>query len=403
MRMPRAESRSALAARIYINGRFLQQPVTGVQCYARELLKAWDELLSTAEIDPRILEFRILAPNGPIAAPSLRHISIRQVGRLRGHLWDQLELPLRARDGLLFSPGNVHPLLSPFLSPGVVTIHDLAYRLSPEAYTAAFRFAYAVLIPAALRRADAVITVSESEKRNIVKHFPFVSDRIHAVHHGAPSTEVTSGREVNDYPMEQLHDSSVTKVEAGNFILWVGTLTKRKNPRGAIDATALVNKEMKLPLVMVGASYRGFQKACLPLAHIRSDLIRFTGRVSTFDEVSRFYRSAVCLLLPSFYEGFGLPALEAMAHGCVVVASDIPALREICGEAAIYCDPNDSSDIATKVRMVASDARLRERLRSLGLARAREFSWKNCARQTLAILNTALMRRARPRAPACAA
>lgn len=98
-------------ARIYINGRFLQQPVTGVQRYARELLKAWDSMLAEGEIDSRAVEFRVLAPPGPIAAPPVTHIPIRQVGRLRAHLWDQLELPLRVRDGILFSPGNVHPLL----------------------------------------------------------------------------------------------------------------------------------------------------------------------------------------------------------------------------------------------------------------------------------------------------
>jgi hypothetical protein len=88
--------------------------------------------------------------------------------RLSGHFWDQLELPFQARDGLLFSPGNVHPLLSPFLGPAVVTVHDLAYRPNPKAYTAAFRLTYGVLVPAALRKADAIITVSESEKHNIV-------------------------------------------------------------------------------------------------------------------------------------------------------------------------------------------------------------------------------------------
>jgi hypothetical protein len=122
-----------LPARIYINGRFLQQPVTGVQRYARQLLKAWDALLESGEIDRRSVEFNVLAPRGPIAAPKLQNISLRQVGRLSGHFWDQLELPFQARDGLLFSPGNVHPLLSPFLGPGVVTEKYTAGRGQPTA------------------------------------------------------------------------------------------------------------------------------------------------------------------------------------------------------------------------------------------------------------------------------
>ena len=178
------------------------------------------------------------------------------------------------------------------------------------------------------------------------------------------------------------------------FALWVGTLTKRKNPQGAIDAIALVNKEMKLPLVMAGTTYRGFNNAGLTVAHEGGEIVRFADRVDTFAELARLYSSAVCLLFPSFYEGFGLPALEAMAHGCPVVASGIPALREVCGDAALYCDPNDPRDIAKKIQLVAEDQEVRERLRRSGFARVKEFSWEKCARQTFAILSRVIARRA---------
>jgi glycosyltransferase involved in cell wall biosynthesis len=382
-----------LPARIYINGRFLQQTITGVQRYARELLKAWDALLATGEIDPRSVEFHVLAPRGPIAAPKLRHMSVRQVGRLSGHFWDQLELPFQARGGLLFSPGNVHPLLSPFLGPGVVTIHDLAYRLNPKAYTAAFRLTYGVLVPAALRNADAIITVSESEKHNIAVRFPMVKDRIYAVHHGAPGAELVARVESNSHSLRS-GMSTDSSNPSDRFALWVGTLTKRKNPQGAIDAIALVNKEIKLPLVMAGTTYRGFNNAGLSVAHDGGEIVRFVDRVDTFAELARLYSSAVCLLFPSFYEGFGLPALEAMAHGCPVVASGIPSLREVCGDAALYCEPNDPGDIAEKLRMIAQDSQLRERLRHNGLARVKEFSWEKSARQTFAILSRVIARRA---------
>jgi glycosyltransferase involved in cell wall biosynthesis len=376
-----------LPSRIYINGRFLQQRVTGVQRYARELLKTWDQMLAAGEIDPRSVEFRVLAPPGPIAPPPLRYISLRQVGRLRGHLWDQFELPLRVRDGMLFSPCNLHPLLSPSLCPGVVTVHDLAWRLSPDAYTPAFRLAYRVIVPAALRRAAAIITVTEAEKRNIIKHFPAVASRIHAVHHGAPAVVAT---QTNGVLSNQCTNFDLCT--GGNFSLWVGTLTRRKNPQGAIDAVALVNQELKLPLVMVGTNYRGFRNAGLTTTRVTGEIVRFMDRVRTFTELAGLYRAAACLLFPSFYEGFGLPALEAMAHGCPVVASDIAALREVCGDAAVCCNPNDPCDIAEKIRMVARDSQLGEALRRLGLARAGEFSWKKCARQTFGILRSVIAR-----------
>jgi glycosyltransferase involved in cell wall biosynthesis len=374
--------------KIFINGRFLQQPITGVQRYGRELVNAWDELIAAGEIDADGVQFELLVPRGPLVAPKFRHVQVRQVGRLNGHLWDQFELPFYARRGLLFSPGNVHPLLSPFLCPNVVTVHDLAYRLSPEAYTGPFRAAYSLLIPAALRNADAIITVTEAEKRNIIARFPRVKDRIHAIHHGGPEAELPAPVEP-----DQVQNVAGPFNSKDDFALWVGTLSKRKNPQGAIDAMAILNKQLKLPLVMVGASYGLFKDAALKVPEEPRDIVRFTDRVGTSAELFRFYRSAVCLLFPSFYEGFGLPALEAMAHGCPVVASEIPALREVCGEAALYCDPNRADDIAEKLRQVAQDTALRDRLRTLGLARAKEFSWKKCALQTFAVLSGVLAAR----------
>ena len=234
-------------ARVYVNGRFLQQPVTGVQRYGRELLKAWDGVLARGEIDASDVTFEVLAPRGPIDPPRLERISIRQAGRLGGHLWTQIELPLLARDGLLFSPGNVHPLLSFGRYRGVVTVHDLAYAAHPEAYSRAFRALYSVLVPAALRRADAVITVSEAERAHILGRYPKVNGRIHAVHNGAPDGENADGPPGEpDAPRQ-----------GRPFVLWVGTLIARKNPQGAIDAVALVNREAPLDLVVVGANQSG--------------------------------------------------------------------------------------------------------------------------------------------------
>jgi glycosyltransferase involved in cell wall biosynthesis len=123
-------------------------------------------------------------------------------------------------------------------------------------------------------------------------------------------------------------------------------------------------------------------------------MVRFAVRLKAFAKLARLYSSAVCLLFPSFYEGSGPPALEAMAHGCPVVASGIPALHEVCGDAALYCDPNDPNDIAKKIRLVAEDPQPRELIRQNGLARVKEFSWEKCARQTLAILSQVIARRA---------
>lgn len=385
---PRTSMIADRPARIYINGRFLQQPITGVQRYGRELLKEWDRLLANDELDGRDIEFVVLAPRGPIDVPKLERIALRQAGRLRGHLWTQLELPFLSRDGLLFSPGNIHPLVSLARLNGVVTVHDLAYAAYPEAYSKAFRLLYSVLIPMALRRAEAVITVSHAEKAHIVSRYPRVLGRIHAVHNGAAPEVGTSA------PPRPECDLSVCRP----FILWVGTLIRRKNPQGVIDAMALVNRGMAVDLIVVGASHRGLLEGGLRLPPDVEGRVHFLGQMDDFASLRRLYESAAALIFPSFYESCGLPPLEAMQLGCPVVASDIPSLREVCGDAALYADPGQPTDIARKIDQLLRNPALRQELRRRGHQRASLFSWEKCARETVAILANVLDRQPQSRA-----
>ena len=365
---------------IYINGRFLQQPATGVQRYARELLKTWDRMLVSGEIDQQDIEFHVLAPRGPIDVPRLERTVIRQVGRLRGHLWTQIELPFFARGGLLFSPGNIHPFVSLGRLNGVVTVHDLAYATHPESYSRAFRLLCSLLVPAALRHADAVIAVSDTERANILARHPSVRGRIYTVHHGAPRWNST-GVAVTESP---------EPLRARPFVLWVGTLIARKNPQGAIDAVSLVNRQTPLDLVVVGASENGLHGAALRIPPELRDRIHFLGRVAGFSRLRRLYETSVALVFPSFCEGFGIPPLEAMQLGCPVVVSDIPALREVCADAALYFNPRQPQEIAEKICTLMSDTALCHELRWRGRLRASLFTWDECARQTLAVLSAVL-------------
>jgi glycosyltransferase involved in cell wall biosynthesis len=177
------------------------------------------------------------------------------------------------------------------------------------------------------------------------------------------------------------------------YILWVGSLISRKNPQGAIDAAVLVNQQMRLPLIVVGSGHRGMQKPEIRIAG-NHGAVQFANRVSSSDDVIALYRNAVCLLFPTFYEGFGLPALEAMAYGCPVVTSDIPVMREVCGDAALYCNPNEPADIADKVRTLAQSSEMREQCRRRGFGRAAQFSWERCARETFEVLHRVVTERA---------
>jgi glycosyltransferase involved in cell wall biosynthesis len=368
-------------ARIYVNGRFLQQPITGIQRYGRELLRVWDELIDSGEIDSEQVTIEVLVPRAKVDAPRLRHIKVRQVGRFKGQLWTQLELPAQSRDGLLFSPDNLQPLLAPLLGLSVVTVHDLTFKLFPQAHTTPFRLLYGLLISNGIRNAKALITSTEAERTNIVGHYPSARDRIAVVHLGARPAQLAANR-------DEKQDNKPTE----RYILWVGSLISRKNPQGAIDAAVLVNQQMRLPLIVVGSGHRGMQK---PEIRIQGNhgVVQFANRVNSSDDVIALYQNAVCLLFPTFYEGFGLPALEAMAYGCPVITSDIPVMREVCGDAALYCDPHDPGDIADKVRMLAESSEMREQLRRRGLRRASQFSWERCARETFEVLHRVITER----------
>lgn len=371
-----AEHNATRPAKIYVNGRFLQQPITGIQRYGRELLRVWDNLIDSGEIDSQQVNIEVLIPPSKVDAPTLRHIKVRQVGRFKGQLWTQFELPANSRDGLLFSPDNLQPLLAPLLGPSVVTVHDLTFKLFPRAHTTAFRLLYGLLISNGIRNATALITSTDAERRNILRHYPSARDRIAVVHLGGRSAQLAA---VNH---EQMRDNQPTE----RYILWVGSLISRKNPQGAIDAALLVNRKMRLPFIVVGSGHRGMQKPDIRIPR-NHRVVQFANRVSSSDDLIALYRNALCLLFPTFYEGFGLPALEAMAHGCPVVTSDIPVMREVCGDAALYCNPNDATDIAEKIGMLAENSEAREQLRHRGLVWAAQFSWERCARETFAVLH----------------
>jgi glycosyltransferase involved in cell wall biosynthesis len=170
------------------------------------------------------------------------------------------------------------------------------------------------------------------------------------------------------------------------YILYVGALSRRKNFPGVMQAFALLaGRRPRLRLVVAGGTGRVFApaRAGVPEA---GDRVTFLGQVDDPGTLAAAYRGAACLVFPSFYEASPLPPTEAMAHGCPVVAGDIPSLRERCGDAALYGDPRDPAAIAAQVERVLDDRTLADELRRRGAARAAAFTWSACAERTLAVL-----------------
>jgi glycosyltransferase involved in cell wall biosynthesis len=240
--------------------------------------------------------------------------------------------------------------------PAVVTVHDLSFERDTRAMGRRDRLIFRHVVPRAARGARLVIAVSERTKQDLVDLYGIPAGRIAVIAHGV------------DLAFGPGEDG------AHDYLLYVGAIQARKDPVAAAEAAAGVG----LPLVVAGPARE--PALARELARRGVDLRGYVGK----DELARLYRGAACLVLPSRYEGFGLPVLEAMACGTPVVAYPDPALREVAGDAAVYAEPGALAD---GIRRALAE---RDRLAAAGLERARLFSWEETARRTLAVYREAL-------------
>ncbi len=251
-----------------------------------------------------------------------------------------------------------------FRGRAVVTVHDLSFERDPSWMSPRDRFVFKTMVPRSAKRADRVITVSERTKRDVIDHYDVDPAKVVVIPNGVDSHYRPDGTRHNGAP----------------YLLFVGALQPRKDPLVAIEALELTNADLRL--VLVGPD-KGSESAARRAAE-RLGLggrVEFAGHVER-DELARLYRGASALVFPSRYEGFGLPVVEAMASGTPVVAAAAGAVPEVAGDAAVLVEPGDPVALAGGIERALAD---RERLVRAGLERARQFSWTETARRTLAV------------------
>lgn len=351
---------------IYINGRFLTQAMTGVQRYATEIVKALDALLISDGNRQGVTVVLLTPPN---ATPPgwLRLIESRPVGVLRGQAWEQLELPRYTRDGVCLNLCNTAPLAG---RSTVVAIHDAGVFAVPQTYSWAFRLWYRVLHPRLGRRALGIVTVSEFSRSELGRHVGIAPDRITIIPNGG---EHILAEPADRRVLERLALSR-------RYVLAVSSLSPHKNFGGIVAALEHL-RSGDFDLVFAGASNsRVFRQSAAA-----SGGARLAGRV-TDAELRALYENADCFVYPSFYEGFGLPPLEAMTCGCPVVVSRLASLPWVCGDAAVYCQPDDPADIARAIETVLGSPELQDDLRKRGPERAARFTWHDAARSLLDLI-----------------
>lgn len=358
---------------VILNARFLTQPVSGVQRFAENIAA---ELLTMRN------DVVLAAPRGakPRADGPLSSAPVKHVGRLRGHLWEQVDLPLYLRsmgNPLLLGLTNTNPFL---YENKISTHHDITYVRFPESYTTSFRALYSIVAPRMLRTSKTVLTVSEHSRRDIADHYGLAPRSIEIVHN-APielPAEISSMR----------GDDSVVR---GEYFLTVASKNIHKNIDGLIEAFVTYRERSRTAtrLVVVGGSAASF--ATGRLSSTSSVGVEFLGRISD-EELHKVYANAKAFVFPSLYEGFGIPPLEAQAHDIPVVSSEAASLPEVLGQSALYFRPRDQESIIEALRRVDCDDSLRKNLVRRGQENLRRFSWAKSAKQVATILDEQLTR-----------
>ena len=356
----------------------------GRETYARELVPAMLERSSELEL----VTF-VNRDAGPRLAAELgeeiRAVTLPISARSRGE-WAIGELALvsvaarRARVQLLHSMANFAPAWGPFRR--VVTVHDMQYKALPELLSWPMRTGTSLLMLAA-RRADRVIAVSASGRDEIVADLGIEPQRIDIVPNGVRPSP----------PAAPAADAQAARKQLGlghrRVALAVASNLPHKNLASLIDALALMPADARPVAIFAGHGTDGGELTHRAAAAGVGEDVRALG-VRSSEELETLYALADCLVLTTLHEGFGLPVLEAMARSLPVACSDIPALREVAGEAALYFNPHSSAQIAGAIERLLRDPSLAAGMRQLGFVRAGEFSWSAAADGTLASYERAL-------------
>jgi glycosyltransferase involved in cell wall biosynthesis len=381
--VPRAREAQALT-HVGLNLVFLVPGETGgMEVAARELLP---ELLKAAPPGTRFTAFMNREAAGDPIGDLVETVTVpvratSRAERVRGEQQHLPRLARRAGVDLVHSLASTAPLYGRFAR--LVTIHDLIYKVHPEAHQGVLSLGVRVLVPAAARRSHRIIAVSRNTRDDIVRLFGVSPDRIDVVPQGL-------GAMARAEPAPEAEVRRRFDLGARRVALSVSAKRPHKNLARLLEALALLPADRRPLLVVPG--YPTWYEAQL---RERAAALGLTGDVRFLAwvdaaELEALYAMAECFVFPSLYEGFGLPVLEAMSRGVPVACSDRSSLPEVAGDAALLFDPESPRAIADAMERLLADEALAARLREAGQAQAARFTWEATARGTLASYERAL-------------
>jgi glycosyltransferase involved in cell wall biosynthesis len=351
-------------ARIAIDGREISNSGAGKSRYIRELLMA---LLKQDDKN----DYFIFTKNSlDFVLPKNAHNILLKKRFKSRYFWQRYALVEMKMD-LFFSPTGYHPILFSTI-PSVVTVHDLAIFLEPKAKPSWKGWLYEyIFIRFALKRAKAIIAVSNSTKNDLMNRFKVKKDRI-TVTYLAPYEKVVPNLKKPDLPT--------------NFLLFVGTIEPRKNIETLIRAYVKlpIKVRQECPLLLIGKKGWNFQPVFDLLDYLNDPTIKWLNYIDNKD-LPYYFSQATAFIYPSWYEGFGLPVVEAMSYGTPVITSNTSSLPEVVGQAGLMVDPRDEISLSNKMLEIINNKSLRQEMATLAKKQAENFSWDKTAKETLKV------------------
>lgn len=362
--------------------RATKEQKTGTEHYSEEII------IALSKIDPKndYLLYSPIEPKGRLTKlPKNFRWKIMPFPRL----WSQIRLSIelvfgKEKPEVIFEPAHTIPIIHP--KNIVVTIHDLGFKYYPELYTPFEQRYHNFCLNFSSHQAKEIITPSEYTKKDLIKIYKINSKKITIIHHGYDSDLYKPLAKLSDRDQKSLTRAPLLKP----YIFYVGRIERKKNAVGLIKAYGLLRKEreIKHKLVLAGKpgyGYEEFREEVKKLPEeAQKDIIEL-GYVEEKELVS-WMQNADLFFFPSFFEGFGLPIIEAMACGVPVVASNVTSIPEIAGSAALLVEPTKPLKMAAALSKIIHSPVLRRSLISKGLVRASLFSWQKAAELTLKVL-----------------
>lgn len=336
---------------IYINARFLTQEITGVQRFA--------EMLSL-ELRQKNNDIVFVCPKGVLRESVARQLQVKQIGFCRGHLWEQVELPIYLKklgSPLLLNLGSTGPI---FYKNKIITHHDITYLRYPQSYSKTFLMFYKYLIPMMISTSRHLLTVSEFSKKEITSTYKYPARKTSVIYNAA-GQEFLPGK----------------RNESEIYFLTVASGNYHKNHHGMIEAFLKFKKEnpesRDIKLKIIGDALNVSSHTIRKMKDIE-----FLGRIDD-SELINLYQNAYAFIFPSFYEGFGIPPLEAQSCGCPVLASNKASIPEILGDSALYFDPFNKDEIVISMISIIKNENIRLSLIKKGHENITRFSWERSA------------------------